>query len=224
MNVCSKCAGSRVCECEGGNGNGVTMGSAGWRKQQQQHSKIPKRGPGVAELEKILREQGTSDLPATQRGNNEGFSISLSWPCPNSTVFDSHVPSLPPAIGSMYGNGMNSSLGWNGGGESSERERFHMNHTNESVSLIPQFNDTKECYSDANWGSTLELNSVDNVGTAHANFPQVVVSEVPPAAMPLSPTVHTDGKPFFNFLKLKDQDEVADAGSSNNGIDLTLKL
>ncbi|CAK8530643.1 unnamed protein product [Lathyrus sativus] len=173
MNVCIKCVGSRVCECGGDNGNGVTMWSAGSRKQQQQQQKLPKRGPGVAELEKILKEQGTNDLPATQRGNNEGFSISLSWPCPDSSVLHSHVPSLPPVIGSTYGNDMNSSLGGNGDGV--------------------QYDDS---------GSSPPRN----------------LSAAMP--MPWSPSVHSDGKPFFNFLEVKDQD----AESSNDGIDLTLKL
>ncbi|CAK8530644.1 unnamed protein product [Lathyrus sativus] len=63
------------------------------------------------------------------------------------------------------------------------------------------FNHTNECYSDANWGRTLELNnprfSSVNVATCHANFQQFVVSEIPPPAMPWSTSVNYDGIPFF---------------------------
>ncbi|KAL5096809.1 hypothetical protein RYX36_001136 [Vicia faba] len=265
MNMCRKCVGSRVCECGGDNGNGVTNWSAGSKKQQKQKQpKILKRGPGVAELEKILREQETtSDLPATQRGDNGGFSFSLSWPCPNSSTLNSHVPSFSPAIGSMYGNSatwepksnLNEVVDGSQSDDSAKMQinQFHGNFMPQdeqkivvgttqtdtsslAKSLTPQFNEsdgvssynhTNECY------STFELNNQrfnsENDGSGDANFLQYVVSEIPPPPMPSSPSVHSvvhDGKPFFNFLEVKAQEGVADAtsGSSNDGIDLTLKL
>ncbi|KAK4259682.1 hypothetical protein QN277_005990 [Acacia crassicarpa] len=70
----------------GGNGNSPGVLSSGMKKQQK-HPKIPKRGPGVAELEKILRDDEKSkggininNINTTSSNNNnnnvEGFSVS----------------------------------------------------------------------------------------------------------------------------------------------------
>ncbi|WJX65177.1 hypothetical protein P8452_49865 [Trifolium repens] len=87
MNMCSNSG----CGSGGGHGNGngkgndVSIWSSSLKKQQQQQPqqqklpRIPKRGPGVAELEKIMREQGFIDLTTNDRGiNNEGFLVSSS--------------------------------------------------------------------------------------------------------------------------------------------------
>ncbi|XP_045804235.1 probable serine/threonine-protein kinase tsuA [Trifolium pratense] len=149
MNMCSNSGSTSGCGCgsgggHGGNGNGnnngVSMWSSSLKKQQQQQQqqqqkrpRIPKRGPGVAELEKILREQESSiDVTTNDRGiNNEGFSVSSSclFPHFSSSCLKSHQPLppppppphpsqrlnsinfppkfdnvMPPSIGSMYGN------------------------------------------------------------------------------------------------------------------------
>ncbi|KAI4306412.1 hypothetical protein L6164_029691 [Bauhinia variegata] len=81
------------CGCNGGNGNGGVWSSSGLKIKQQKRPKIPKRGPGVAELEKIIREQ-----------NGEGFSSpcfnsyqNQTYPCnPLSLKPDPTPPPLPP--------------------------------------------------------------------------------------------------------------------------------
>jgi hypothetical protein len=116
--------------------------------QQQKRPRIPKRGPGVAELEKILREVEFIDLTTNDKGiNNEGFSVSSSHMFPgfSSSCLKSHQPLpppqrvnssnfpfaskfdhvIPPTIGSIYANGngngnSHSLLGRNGGGGSGE--------------------------------------------------------------------------------------------------------
>ncbi|XP_061357258.1 uncharacterized protein LOC133301626 [Gastrolobium bilobum] len=101
--MCSN-TGSSACGCETG-GNGAGSWSSGLRKPQK-HPRVAKRGPGVAELEKILREQERIDI--TDRGNVEGFSSSCFIPHhsnsflssslkshPTPTNLPTHVPSAP---------------------------------------------------------------------------------------------------------------------------------
>lgn len=171
MNMCSNSGGTNACGCcgggagGGGNGNGGNNGvsiwnSGGMRKQQQQkRPRIPKRGPGVAELEKILKEQETGDVTTTQRGNNEGFSISSSCYIPhppqqtqptqsqptlrpNSNNLHSLVPSsqkfdltVSPAVRSMYANSNVHSLGRNNGVGSMEHELFRRRTLNSTSNL-----------------------------------------------------------------------------------------
>ncbi len=71
----------------GGNGCGWTSAS-GSNNNPPKRQKVPKRGPGVAELEKILREQENKDTTA----NIDGFSASLSSPYHHSHP----QPPLPP--------------------------------------------------------------------------------------------------------------------------------
>jgi hypothetical protein len=144
MNMCSNSGSGCGCGSGGGHGNGngnsndVSIWSSSLKKQQQQQPqqqkrpRIPKRGPGVAELEKILRQQESIDLTTNDRGiNNEGFSVSSShlFPHFSSSRLKSHQPLpppppppqqlnssnfpfaskfdhvMPPTIGSMCGNG-----------------------------------------------------------------------------------------------------------------------
>jgi len=137
------------CGSSGTNGNGVTMCSSGLKKQQQEQpkrSRVPKRGPGIAELEKVLRKKDSIGSTTKDRGNNEEFSVSseffkrhrpapsLQWPnlsnlqshVPSAPKFDQIVPPTPSTIGSMYGNTNTHSVGRNGGG-SGEYELFPMN-------------------------------------------------------------------------------------------------
>ncbi|MBA0691323.1 hypothetical protein Goari_008953 [Gossypium aridum] len=88
-------------------------GSCSSRKEKNQ--RIPKRGPGVAELEKILREQGKSD--GIEKGNiNNGGSPSSCVAPSNSlprraTTYLRNIPSprtpppLPPPSMTLHVNG-----------------------------------------------------------------------------------------------------------------------
>ncbi|KAJ1402125.1 hypothetical protein SESBI_28223 [Sesbania bispinosa] len=95
--MCSN-TGSSACGCCESGGNGCSMWSSGLKKQQKR-PRVPKRGPGVAELEKILREQGSIEI--TDRGNSEGFSSSCFLPHPSnhypSSSLKSHPPTSPPS-------------------------------------------------------------------------------------------------------------------------------
>ncbi|KAL1335843.1 uncharacterized protein [Arachis hypogaea] len=69
MNMCSN-TGNTGCGC--GSSGAASMWSSGVKKPQNKRPRIPKRGPGVAELEKILREQENIDTISDHhhRGNN----------------------------------------------------------------------------------------------------------------------------------------------------------
>nr|KYP34137.1 hypothetical protein KK1_044942 [Cajanus cajan] len=64
-----------ACAC-GTGGNVVNNIWSSGLKKQQKRPRVPKRGPGVAELEKILREQESIDI--TDKGNPEGFPSFIS--------------------------------------------------------------------------------------------------------------------------------------------------
>ncbi|KAI5447866.1 hypothetical protein KIW84_015350, partial [Lathyrus oleraceus] len=159
MNMCSNSGSTNACGCcggggtinGGGNGNSVSIWNSGMKKQQQQQQKrprIPKRGPGVAELEKILKEQETADVTTTQRGNNEGFSMSSSCfiphppqPQPTSRPNSNNLHSLitssqkfdlvSPGVRSMYANSSTVPLGRNNGVGSIEHELFRRRNLND---------------------------------------------------------------------------------------------
>ncbi|KAI4296863.1 hypothetical protein L6164_036783 [Bauhinia variegata] len=89
--MCSNTSSSSGGGCNGGNGNGGVWSSSGLKIKQQKRPKVPKRGPGVAELEKIIREQ-----------NGEGFSSpcfsnyqNQTNPC-NTLSLKPHPPPPPP--------------------------------------------------------------------------------------------------------------------------------
>ena len=91
--MCSNTGNS--CGCGTGS-NGASIWSSGVKKQQKR-PRVPKRGPGVAELEKILREQENIDI--ADRGNGEGFSFQPhhhSNPYHSSSL-KSHPPPPPPS-------------------------------------------------------------------------------------------------------------------------------
>lgn len=81
----------RGCGCgtNSNNGSSSNIWSSGLKKQQKR-PKVPKRGPGVAELEKILREQ-----EKTERGNNNAEGISVSPSCFNNLPRHSPPPLKP---------------------------------------------------------------------------------------------------------------------------------
>ncbi|PPD81280.1 hypothetical protein GOBAR_DD21785 [Gossypium barbadense] len=88
-------------------------GSCSSRKEKNQ--RIPKRGPGVAELEKILREQGKSDCIEKGNINNGGVPSSCVAPSNSlprrATTYLRNVPSprtpppLPPPSMTLHVNG-----------------------------------------------------------------------------------------------------------------------
>lgn len=79
------------CGCGGNNngGSGDNIWNSGLKKPAQKRPKVPKRGPGVAELEKILREQ-----EQTSNNNGEGFSVSSLRPHRSPPP----SPSSPPQV------------------------------------------------------------------------------------------------------------------------------
>jgi hypothetical protein len=109
----------------GGDGGGWTMAS----KKLLKGRKVPKRGPGVAELEKILREQEkkdtTADTAEISEGQSPRFVSSLPKPyhsqprpplhiSPSSSLV---VPNLaqfsqppPPPMTIIYANGSSSTI------------------------------------------------------------------------------------------------------------------
>lgn len=197
INMCSNNGSSSACGCGsggGGNDHGVTMWSSGLKKQQQQQQKrprIPKRGPGVAELEKILREQESTDITTKDRGNNEGFSVSSSCLMPHyssssSSCLKSHPPPpprlnsnnfpsapkfdhvVPPTIGSMFGNTSTHSFGRNGGASarSGEHELFPVDLT--SCKSKPNLNEVGEgSQSDSGNSPPRNLSSESNHGWSY---------------------------------------------------------
>nr|KJB57450.1 hypothetical protein B456_009G164800 [Gossypium raimondii] len=88
-------------------------GSCSSRKEKNQ--RIPKRGPGVAELEKILREQGKSD--GIEKGNINNGGVPSSCVAPSNslprraTTYLRNIPSprtpppLPPPSMTLHVNG-----------------------------------------------------------------------------------------------------------------------
>ncbi|RHN60324.1 hypothetical protein MtrunA17_Chr4g0024551 [Medicago truncatula] len=177
--------------CGSGDGNGDTMCSSGLKKQHQEQQKrprVPKRGPGIAELEKLLREKELT----RDRGNNEEFSVSSeffnrhqpssSLPWPNSSNLQSHVPSAPKfdqivpptpsTIGSMYGNTVlpyidpivntnTHSVGRNGGGGGSgEYELFPMNlkEVGDGSQSDPENSPSRSLASESNHGWSYPAN------------------------------------------------------------------
>lgn len=115
-----------------GGGDGE-YGSLILKKSKRQ--KVPKRGPGVAELEKILREQESINSLAKDNNNNvEGFSSSRISPFSNSyhpqniSDHNNHFGPPAPHVTMLYGNGGKSAVlgGGNGG------------HTGGSSMVLPE--------------------------------------------------------------------------------------
>ncbi|CAJ1961842.1 unnamed protein product [Sphenostylis stenocarpa] len=150
---------SNTCNSACGCGTGANVVSSIWSsglKKHQKRPRVPKRGPGVAELEKILREQGRIDV-TTDKGNSQEFSSFISHPSsslkfhplqpsgtqnsslpspfssnlaanvPSAPIFDHFGPTTLPDITSMYGKC--GSLERSGGSDlvSPEKELFPLN-------------------------------------------------------------------------------------------------
>lgn len=93
--MCSN-AGNNACGCDTGGNNGSSIWSSGLKKQIKR-PRVPKRGPGVAELEKILREQETIDI--SDRKNVEESSCFIPHHSNNpyhSSSLKPHQPPPPP--------------------------------------------------------------------------------------------------------------------------------
>jgi len=182
--MCSNTCNS-ACAC----GTGVNVVSSIWSsglKKPQKRPRVPKRGPGVAELEKILREQGGIDI-STEKGDSEGFpsfvsraSSSLKFhPLQPSTttkttppssslpsnlatnvssapIFDHLGPSTLPPTTSMYGKC--GSLERNGGSGlvSPEKELFPSN--------------LNSCKSNLNMNEPIDGNRYDSASSPSRNL------------------------------------------------------
>ncbi|KAE9591685.1 hypothetical protein Lal_00038815 [Lupinus albus] len=88
--------------------NGSNIWSSGLKKQLNKRPRVPKRGPGVTELEKILREQESIGI-SDRRNNVEGFiphhhSNNIPSQVPSAPKFDHLGPTTPPSMTSIYGN------------------------------------------------------------------------------------------------------------------------
>ncbi|KAG4945651.1 uncharacterized protein LOC114387432 [Glycine soja] len=93
--MCSNTCNS-ACGCEtGGNVVSSIWSSGSGLKKQSKRPRVPKRGPGVAELEKILREQETIDL-VDNKGNPEGFSSFVSHHSNSNSYPSSSMKPQPP--------------------------------------------------------------------------------------------------------------------------------
>lgn len=93
--MCSNTCNS-ACGCEtGGNVVSSIWSSGSGLKKQSKRPRVPKRGPGVAELEKILREQETIDL-VDNKGNPEGFSSFVSHHSNSNSYPSSSMKLQPP--------------------------------------------------------------------------------------------------------------------------------
>lgn len=89
---------SNTCNTACGCGTGGNVVSSIWNsslKKQQKRPRVPKRGPGVAELEKILREQ--ENIDTMDKANPEGFSSFISHHSnSNSSYTSSSMKFHPP--------------------------------------------------------------------------------------------------------------------------------
>ncbi|XP_014518177.1 uncharacterized protein LOC106775549 isoform X1 [Vigna radiata var. radiata] len=181
--MCSNSCNS-VCGC----GSGVNVVSSIWSsglKKPQKRPRVPKRGPGVAELEKILREQGSVDI-TTEKGDSEGFpsfvsraSSSLNFhPLQPSTttkttppssltsnlatnvssapIFDHLGPTTLPASTSMYGKCGSLERSGGSGLVSPEKEFFPLN--------------LNSCKSNLNMNEPIDGNRYDSASSPSRNL------------------------------------------------------
>jgi len=171
--MCSNTCNS-ACRC----GTGVNVVSSIWSsglKKQQKRPRVPKRGPGVAELEKILREQGGLDI-TTEKGDSEGFpsfvsrapsSLKFHHPLQPSTttkttnvssapIFDHLGPNTLPANTSMYGKCGSLERSGGSGLVSPEKELFPSN--------------LNSCKSNLNMNEPIDGNRYDSASSPSRNL------------------------------------------------------
>ncbi|TKY57201.1 hypothetical protein E2542_SST21647 [Spatholobus suberectus] len=197
--------------CHSG-GNVVSSIWSSGLKKQQKRLRVPKRGPGVAELERILREQKGIDI--TDNGNSEGIdgnqynSVNSPlniWPSSGTIQKRNNQYSLPTIVGmkrshsSTLENSLKPPSNFHVLPSFSHYNRSHQSSINDSHG-VSSFDSTKECYRDAKWGRTLELSDTrynsDIAVPGHANFPPFDTPEVPSPPMHLFPGVLSKGDLF----------------------------
>ncbi|KAF2305197.1 hypothetical protein GH714_002981 [Hevea brasiliensis] len=127
------CSNTSLSSSGGGGGCGDYSGGCGGESiysKKPKRQRVPKRGPGVAELEKILREQ--EKRPDLDKAKNEGFSLVSLPPCsyqpqspllPSPNSLPTPVPSFapnpnnftPPTTTTFYANNSDSNPPSGGG-------------------------------------------------------------------------------------------------------------
>ncbi|KAL2316825.1 hypothetical protein Fmac_030701 [Flemingia macrophylla] len=176
-------------------------------KKQQKGPKPRKRGPGVAELEKMRRDQEVMDM--TDKKSSKGingnhyesesfltrdlsneFNPILPYPGINQEGNNQHSPSMMAGTkrsqSSTLKNSLISPSNFHVLPSFSHYNRSHESFIN-SCHGLGNFDSTKEW--DAKWGRTLELNS-DIAVPGHKDFPS---PEVPSPRMHLFPGVLSKG-------------------------------
>ncbi|KAK7412420.1 hypothetical protein VNO78_03879 [Psophocarpus tetragonolobus] len=157
------CSNTCTSACGGGCGTGGNIVSSIWSsslKKQPKRPRVPKRGPGVAELEKILREQETIDI--NDKGNTEGFSSFISHhsnsipypssslkfhpsqkiPIPSSPILSNLPTNVPPVpnfdhhLGPIHGNCGSLDRSTRSALVSPEKELFPLNLNSSSKSKL----------------------------------------------------------------------------------------
>ncbi|CAL0309298.1 unnamed protein product [Lupinus luteus] len=170
--------------------NGSSIWSSGLKKQLNKRPRVPKRGPGVAELEKILREQESIGI-SDRRNNVEAFiphhhSNNMPSHVPSPPKFDHLGPTTPPSI---YGNfGAHNTLFSRNSGSGlvlPEQELFPMNLTSSKSKSISNLNER------------FDLNQYDSSNSPSRNlpFPAMIQDKTNQYSLPLMKQFLGPGNP-----------------------------
>ncbi|CAJ1971325.1 unnamed protein product [Sphenostylis stenocarpa] len=229
--------------------NNSTLKNFNNNSSQQKRQKIPKRGPGIAELEKILREQKgifteiSEEISDENQYNLANFSStnsyresSLSLPYCETIGMRNHLysPSKKKMVSMIPPSNFRVLSAF------SDCNRPHQSSINDSSS----FNSIEECDRYAKWDRTLELGNNYNVAVhdqlpllnlfpcvlSKGNVHPVKVIEDKINSYQCSESSEPSRVTFYNFLEVKDLEGVTDSTNPGLcetvkvGIDLNLKL